>query len=79
MSHQPTEKQLMQSHPDPSAGTLGSRLKYYLWPFDARYEDLRRGNFWLNLSRDFTAGLVVAMVAIPLAKGFAMASGLRPE
>ena len=29
--------------------------------------------------RDFTAGLIVAMVAIPLAMGFAMASGLRPE
>jgi MFS superfamily sulfate permease-like transporter len=28
--------------------------------------------------RDFTAGLIVAMVAIPLAMGFAMASGLRP-
>ncbi len=29
--------------------------------------------------RDFMAGLVVAMVAIPLAMGMAMASGLRPE
>ena len=29
--------------------------------------------------RDFSAGLIVAMMAIPLAMGFAMASGLRPE
>jgi MFS superfamily sulfate permease-like transporter len=28
--------------------------------------------------RDFTAGLIVAMVAIPLAMGFAIASGLNP-
>src|SRR5262245_41691135 len=29
--------------------------------------------------RDFTAGLIVAMAPIPLAMGFAMASGLRPK
>lgn len=58
---------------------LVDRLKFYLNPFDGRYEDLQQGNFWLNVFRDFTAGLVVAMVAIPLAMGFAMASGLRPE
>jgi len=55
------------------------RLLYYLNPVDGRYEDLRKGNLWLNVLRDFTAGLIVAMVAIPLAMGFAMASGLRPE
>lgn len=58
---------------------LGQRLKYYLNPFDGRYEDLFKGNVRLNVFRDFTAGLIVAMVAIPLAMGFAMASGLRPE
>jgi sulfate permease, SulP family len=58
---------------------LGARLKYFLNPLDARYEDLRKGNRWLNVLRDFTAGLIVAMVAIPLNMGFAMASGLRPE
>src|SRR6188508_2496575 len=46
--------------------TLAGRLQFFLNPFDGRYEDL-------------TAGLIVAMVAIPLAMGFAMASGLRPE
>jgi len=54
-------------------------LKLYLNPFDGRYEDLRKGNIWLNVMREFTAGLIVAMVAIPMAMGFAMASGLKPE
>jgi sulfate permease, SulP family len=54
-------------------------LKVFLNPVDGRYEDLGKGNWKLNVFRDFTAGLIVAMVAIPLAMGFAMASGLRPE
>jgi MFS superfamily sulfate permease-like transporter len=58
---------------------MWDRIKLYLNPFDIRYEDLKRGNVPLNIMRDFTAGLIVAMVAIPLAMGFAMASGLRPE
>src|SRR5262249_49609465 len=58
---------------------LLQRLRFYLTPFDGRYEDLTRGNVKLNVLRDFMAGLIVAMVAIPLAMGFAMASGLRPE
>ena len=55
------------------------RLKYFLTPVDGRYEDLLKGDIKLNVLRDFAAGLIVAMVAIPLAMGFAMASGLRPE
>lgn len=58
---------------------LGARLRYYLTPVDGRFEDLKRGDWRLNVFRDFTAGLIVAAVAIPLAMGFAMASGLRPE
>jgi SulP family sulfate permease len=58
---------------------LLGRLLYYINPLDGRYEDLSRGDWKLNVTRDFTAGLIVAMVAIPLAMGFAMASGLRPE
>ena len=58
---------------------LLGRLAYYMNPFDGRYEDLFKGDWKLNVMRDFTAGLIVAMVAIPLAMGFAMASGLRPE
>jgi SulP family sulfate permease len=56
-----------------------SRLKHFFNPFDNRFEDLRKGNVVVNVVRDFTAGLVVALVAIPLAMGLAMASGLRPE
>jgi SulP family sulfate permease len=58
---------------------IAGRLLYYLNPLDGRYDDLGKGNWKLNVMRDFTAGLIVAMVAIPLAMGFAMASGLRPE
>lgn len=63
----------------PDAKGLGTRLRYYLNPIDGRYEDLLKGDWRLGVVRDFTAGLIVAMVAIPLAMGFAMASGLRPE
>src|SRR5687767_14459396 len=55
------------------------RLMFYLNPIDGRYEDLKKGNIAGIILKDLTAGLVVAMVAIPLAMGFAMASGLRPE
>lgn len=58
---------------------IKERIQHFLNPIDGRYEDLKKGNFSLNIFRDFTAGLIVAMVAIPLAMGFAMASGLRPE
>jgi len=61
------------------AGTVIQRLKFFLNPLDGRYEDLTKGNWKLNVLRDFTAGLIVAMIAIPMAMGFAMASGLRPE
>jgi len=64
-----------QAAPD----TLIRRLLFFMTPVDGRYEDLKRGDLKLNLFRDFMAGLIVAMVAIPLAMGFAMASGLRPE
>ncbi len=58
---------------------MPQRLAYYCNPFDGRFEDLFRGDWRLNVFRDFAAGLIVALVAIPLAMGFAMASGLRPE
>ena len=81
MSHQdshstlPTEPRIDSNRDD----TFIKRLVYFLTPIDGRYEDLRRGSWQLNVLRDFTAGLIVAMVAIPLAMGFAMASGLPPE
>ncbi len=54
-------------------------FEYFLNPFDKRFEDLTKGSVTLNVMRDVSAGLVVAMVAIPLAMGFAIASGLQPE
>src|SRR5215831_4338358 len=65
--------------PPGDAVPLLRRIQYFLSPVDGRYEDLSKGSPMLNVLRDFTAGLIVAMVAIPLAMGFAMASGLRPE
>ena len=59
--------------------TILQRLKFFLNPNDGRYEDLRKGSLTKNIAKDLTAGLIVAAVAIPLAMGFAMASGLRPE
>ena len=58
---------------------MWERLKYFLNPFDARYEEMTRTNWPLVALRDTSAGLIVAMMAIPMAMGFAIASGLRPE
>jgi SulP family sulfate permease len=54
-------------------------LRFFCNPLDGRYEDLTKGTWYLNVFRDFTAGLIVAMIAIPLAMGLAIASGLKPE
>ena len=72
---------LIDRDPTTSASeeSLLARIKFFLTPVDGRYEDLKDGDWRLKVFRDFTAGLIVAMVAIPLAMGFAMASGLRPE
>jgi sulfate permease, SulP family len=59
--------------------TIIQRLAFYLNPNDGRFEDLSKGNKTHNIIKDLTAGFIVAAVAIPLAMGFAMASGLRPE
>jgi len=59
--------------------TIGERLKVFLNPFDSRFEDMTADN-WVKIAiRDTSAGLLVAMMAIPMAMGFAIASGLRPE
>jgi len=47
--------------------------------FDERFEDLNRETWKAVVYRDFSAGLIVALTAIPMAMGFAIASGLRPE
>lgn len=55
------------------------RLKLFLTFFDSRWEDLSRDTWKQTVYRDFSAGLIVALTAIPMAMGFAMAMGLRPE
>ncbi len=58
---------------------MRERLKLFWTIFDSRFEDLTRSNRWSILYRDFSAGLIVALTAIPMAMAFAMAMGLRPE
>jgi SulP family sulfate permease len=56
-----------------------SRLKLFFTLFDSRWEDLTKDNWGKTIYRDFSAGLIVAMTAIPMAMGFAIAMGMRPE
>jgi SulP family sulfate permease len=77
--HAPLKKSPAAPGATPDEGSLWQRLRYYCSPIDGRYEDLFNGPWYMNVLRDFTAGLIVAMVAIPLAMGLAMASGLPPE
>lgn len=58
---------------------IWERFKQFNRIWDSRFEDLERGKILRTLYRDFSAGLIVAMTAIPMAMGFAMAMGLRPE
>lgn len=55
------------------------RIKLFFTFFDSRWEDLSRENWLKTVYQDFSAGLIVAMTAIPMAMGFAMAMGMRPE
>lgn len=59
--------------------TLAGRLRLFFTFFDSRFEDLEKKSWKKTVYRDFSAGLVVALTAIPMAMGFAMAMGLRPE
>lgn len=59
--------------------TPTGRLKLFFTFFDSRWEDLNRTNWPTVVYRDFSAGLIVAMTAIPMSMGFAMAMGMRPE
>jgi len=56
-----------------------TRFKQFNTFWDSRFEDLQSDTWGRTLYRDFSAGLIVALTAIPMAMGFAMASGLRPE
>jgi MFS superfamily sulfate permease-like transporter/nucleotide-binding universal stress UspA family protein len=55
------------------------RFKLFNTFFDSRWEDLTKDTWIKTTYRDFSAGLIVALTAIPMAMGFAMAMGLRPE
>ena len=61
------------------SSAVADRLRRFFTIFDARFEDLERKTWKKTVYRDFSAGLVVALTAIPMAMGFAMAMGLRPE
>lgn len=58
---------------------MKERLKLFFTFFDSRFEDLQAHNWKTTVYRDLSAGLIVALTAIPMAMGFAMAMGLRPE
>lgn len=55
------------------------RLKLFFTFVDSRWEDLTKASFAKTVYSDFSAGLIVAMTAIPMAMGFAIAMGMRPE
>jgi SulP family sulfate permease len=55
------------------------RIKLFFTFFDSRWEDITKENWLKVIYKDFSAGLIVAMTAIPMAMGFAMAMGMRPE
>lgn len=59
--------------------TYMDRLKLFFTFRDSRWEDLKKDNWAKTIYSDFSAGLIVAMTAIPMAMGFAMAMGMRPE
>jgi len=58
---------------------IWQRFTKFMRVFDDRFEDLTRAGWKSIVYRDFSAGLIVAMTAIPMAMGFAIAMGLRPE
>jgi MFS superfamily sulfate permease-like transporter len=61
------------------SSTISQRIQRFFTFRDSRWEDLTAENAKSVLYRDFSAGLVVAMTAIPMAMGFAIAMGMRPE
>ncbi len=59
--------------------TQMQECRKFLSVFDERFEVYKQNNVGLMLFRDAMAGLIVALVAIPLGIGFSIASGMRPE
>lgn len=69
------------AQPTNNQSSFLAMVKFYCCPFDMRYEELcefRSKQFYEIIGRDCMAGLVGALVAIPMAMGFAIASGLQP-
>ncbi|MFY7953463.1 MAG: SulP family inorganic anion transporter, partial [Armatimonadaceae bacterium] len=62
-----------------SVTLMFERLKKFVHVSDERFEDLKAKGWAKIVYRDFSAGLIVALTAIPMAMGFAIAMGLRPE
>lgn len=58
---------------------IAERLRIFNNVFDERFEDLTKESWMGTTYRDLSAGLIVALTAIPMAMGFAIAMGLRPE
>jgi SulP family sulfate permease len=56
-----------------------NRIKIFNTFWDSRFEDIKKDTWIKTTYRDFSAGLIVALTAIPMAMGFSMAMGLRPE
>jgi SulP family sulfate permease len=68
-----------RSEKEHAMGQILDRLKKFNKFWDERFEDLTKETWLRTTYRDFSAGLIVAMTAIPMAMGFAIAMGLRPE
>ncbi len=66
-------------HRNVNPTTAIGRIKLFFTFWDSRWEDLTKEDWKKIVYRDFSAGLIVAMTAIPMAMGFAMAMGMRPE
>jgi sulfate permease, SulP family len=58
---------------------IWQRLKLFNTLIDSRFEDIKKETWISTTYRDMSAGLIVALTAIPMAMGFSMAMGLRPE
>jgi len=58
---------------------IWQRLILFNTLIDSRFEDIKKETWLKTTYRDMSAGLIVALTAIPMAMGFSMAMGLRPE
>ena len=69
----------MRARPPEGSPVVLQRLWEFNKILDSRFEDLRSPQWKQIVYRDFSAGLITAMTAIPMAMGFAIAMGMRPE